>query len=172
VPNRSHIYLNIVDSKSGKPRMINVPYNDRRGQTGALLCTASDLLQFGNMVLYSHLGMSPNGSKKGFLRQETMKEMLTPHPLSSPRSQSIGYGLGFVVSTDDAVFCGETEEHKFFGHTGLVEGATACLYIEPQSEIVVVIMCNTESSIPHFKVASRIAQYIMDIPSISSLSMS
>jgi len=170
VPNRSRVYKNVVNQANGKTSRISVPYNDLLQHEGGLMCTASDLLQFGNIVLYSYLGTSPDGSEKGFLRRETMKELLTPHPLSYTSSQFIGYGMGFNVPKNDksiSAFCGEPEGCKYFGHTGWVGGATACLYIEPQSETVVVIMRNTESSISSYEVASRIARNFNRSPSYS-----
>ncbi|OTF79749.1 hypothetical protein BLA29_002729 [Euroglyphus maynei] len=140
------------DGKSGEIR--NVPYvdNSYKWAGGGLLSNIPDLLQYGNLMLYSYLGVDHKG-RVGFLRKSTVEEMWKPLENSSPNWQqdkSKGYGLGFSVVRDGhgnrRAYAAEPLFDNCAMHSGGAVGATSILVIEPENEIVVAIIANLQEA--------------------------
>ncbi|HZV69951.1 MAG TPA: serine hydrolase domain-containing protein [Saprospiraceae bacterium] len=89
---------------------------------GGFLCTAHDLIKFGEAV-----------TVPGLLQSETLKELTTSQTL--PDGKSTNYGIGFRSITDDEGF-------KGYGHSGGSVGGTSMLMIYPTEELVVVTLIN------------------------------
>ena len=94
VYNRARYYC--INKKTGKIKNVSYVDNSYKYAGGGLLSNISDLLSFGNMMLYSYKGADPIG-RKGFLEQEIVDEMWKPAPNSNKDKNFGGYGL-FVLN--------------------------------------------------------------------------
>nr|XP_027200764.1 serine beta-lactamase-like protein LACTB, mitochondrial [Dermatophagoides pteronyssinus] len=154
--NRSRYYYRDT-KKPNNGQIQNVPYvdNSYKWSGGGLLSNVPDLLQFGNLLLYSYLGTDPINGRKGYLQRSTVDEMWKPLENSSPnwqKDKSRGYGLGFSVIRNGhencRAFAAEPPFNNVAMHTGGAVGASSLLLIEPDSEIVVAIIVNLQHALP------------------------
>lgn len=137
-----------MKDKSGK-KLINCPYVDLsyKWAGGGLLSTVSDLLQFGNVMLYSYQIPSSsskqnsaknsavnqnNTVKPGFLKPETVKSLWAPL-YKYGKKDDIFYGMGWFVNEENQKY-GQGKQTKFcVSHTGNAVGGSSVLLILPPS---------------------------------------
>ncbi|KAH7643304.1 hypothetical protein HUG17_9995 [Dermatophagoides farinae] len=163
---RSRYYYR--DKNSGK--ILNVPYvdNSYKWAGGGLLSNIPDLLQYGNLMLYSYHGIDHNG-RIGYLHKSTVEEMWKPMDNSSTKwsvDKSKGYGIGFSViqngqNQNRHAFASEPLFDNVAMHSGGAIGASSILVIEPDNEIVVAIIANLQE-------ANEISKMGMEIGKIFS----
>ncbi len=77
-----------------------------------------------------------------FLRPETLKMMLTPAPYETTLFEKAGYGLG--------CFIGETDEVRYYGHTGFAPGYITYVQYLPDYKIALAFQVNDDSSHDNF----------------------
>uniref|UniRef100_A0A914VYR3 Beta-lactamase-related domain-containing protein n=1 Tax=Plectus sambesii TaxID=2011161 RepID=A0A914VYR3_9BILA len=125
IANRSRYYYRKPNSV-----LVNVPEvdNSYKWAGGGLLSTVSDLLVFGNAVLYSYQS-DPSAVPKPLLKSTTVRHFWTP-ALDKER----GYGLGWVAEPRSEINGPKSRpwnRTNFFYHTGGAVGATSILLIKP-----------------------------------------
>lgn len=137
-----------MKNKSGK-KLINCPYVDLsyKWAGGGLLSTVTDLLQFGNVMLYSYQIPSSsskqnsaknstvnqnNTVKPGFLKPETVKSVWAPL-YKYGKKDDFFYGMGWFVNEENQKY-GQGKQTKFcVSHTGNAVGGSSVLLILPPS---------------------------------------
>nr|XP_034986384.1 serine beta-lactamase-like protein LACTB, mitochondrial [Zootoca vivipara] len=156
---------NYIHNKKG--RLVNAPYvdNSYKWAGGGFLSTVSDLLKFGNAMLYGYqLGQLENlaaGLLPGYLKPGTVAMMWRAAPnAKASGDKDVKYGMAWFVVEDkqEYGFCRRQRRYAF--HTGGAVGASSILLIlpeEPDSEasnsdplvppkgVVVTIICNMQS---------------------------
>ncbi|XP_030044141.1 serine beta-lactamase-like protein LACTB, mitochondrial isoform X2 [Microcaecilia unicolor] len=161
--NRARFY---VYNKKG--HLANVPYVDNSYKLagGGFLSTVSDLLIFGNALLYSYqLQQFSNSNGKllpGYLKPETTTMMWLPVPnteMSSNKDGKYGMGWGIVEKKQEYGQC-RLQQH-YVSHSGAAVGASSVLLILPEDlesvdtssgvvfpprGVVVSIICNMQST--------------------------
>ncbi|KAJ7311297.1 hypothetical protein JRQ81_006913 [Phrynocephalus forsythii] len=162
VYNRARYYIH-----NKKGRLVNAPYvdNSYKWAGGGFLSTASDLLKFGNAMLYSYqLGLVknlPTGLLPGYLKPGTVAMMWSGVPNTEASWDKDGkYGMAWLV-VENKQACGFCRRQRHYtSHTGGAVGASSVLLILPgelDSEpadgpplippqgVVVTIICNMQS---------------------------
>jgi CubicO group peptidase (beta-lactamase class C family) len=92
---------------------------------GCIIATATDLAIYARMLM--------NGGAEGILSAQAFQEMITPQ-ISVANGSSYGYGLRLW----------EQEGHRYFGHSGGMVGYSAQMTIDPESNLAVTIMANSD----------------------------
>ena len=123
IPNRSRWYQLAAD---GTYR--NSPYADLsyKWAAGGFLATAVDLVRFGSAIL-----------KPGFLRESTLKMVLSPQETSGGTKTK--YGLGWEIHED-----GDGGPERRFQHSGGVAGSSSFLIIYPDRKVVIAWLLNSD----------------------------
>jgi len=111
--------------------------NQYRLPSGGYLSTAEDLLNFGYAFLQA-----------GYLKKQTLSEMLTTQKLKN--GKETGVGIGWRIKMKPA------GGGRIFHHGGATEGGRAFLLIDEKSKIVVVLLANSMSDFGEIE-AERIA---------------
>jgi serine beta-lactamase-like protein LACTB len=167
--------------RNDKKRLVNVPSvdNSYKWAGGGILSNVTDLIKFGNKMLYFYQSNSDDGTN--FLQAKTLKNLVWAHqsnpfddpkdkqPLSEP-NEVISYGLGWKVCFDR-----NTKNIKYVYHTGGAMGAVSCLLIIPDNElkiesiealkqketsgIVVAVLCNSHDVSNIVKFTLKVADY-------------
>nr|XP_033776819.1 serine beta-lactamase-like protein LACTB, mitochondrial [Geotrypetes seraphini] len=161
--NRARFY---VYNKKG--HLVNTPYvdNSYKWAGGGFLSTVSDLLIFGNALLYSYqLQQFHNLCSKllpGYLKPETTTMMWLPVPnteMSWDKDGKYGMGWGTVEKKQEYGQC--RQQQHYVSHTGAAVGASCALLILPEDlesvdtssgvvlpprGVVVSLICNMEST--------------------------
>lgn len=119
IPNRTRFY-----SLDADKNVINAPYVDRSYSWagGGFLSTSEDLVRFGS----AHL-------QKGFLKEETLKEMFTSQKTSD--GKETGTGWGWRITKDK-------EGRLFYFHPGENVGGRSYLLLYPDKKVVVAMLHN------------------------------
>jgi len=89
---------------------------------GGFLSTAEDLVHFASALL-----------QPGYLNESSLKLLFTSQKTTD--GQRTGNGIGWFVRHD-------AQGRPFYYHTGGQQGATAMIFIAPQSHLVVALVCN------------------------------
>ncbi|XP_073435495.1 serine beta-lactamase-like protein LACTB, mitochondrial isoform X3 [Dendrobates tinctorius] len=166
-----HLYINSqrgVISKMGsldgfysfsdKKRLINCPYVDNscKWAGGGFLSTVSDLLRFGNVLLYSYQAKETATMLPGYLKADTVSKMWKQVPnteMSWDRDGKYAMGWGTVERKQDFGQC-KCQKH-YVSHTGGAVGASSVLLILPgennqmmipPSGVVVTIIANMQGT--------------------------
>ncbi len=115
---------------TGLGELLNAPYVDNSGKWpgGGLLTTPEDLVRFGS----AHL-------RPGFLRPETLEEILTPVRL--PSGEATNRGLNWSLETDD-------DGRRIISHGGGGVGSNSSLRVYLDEGVVVAIQANLSQSNP------------------------
>ena len=140
MPNRSKYYYLSKDKLQNCPAVDN----SSKWAGGGLVSNINDLLQFGNLMLYS----SVSSKLPGFFTKKQIDEMWTPVPVTIENGNFFGYGIGWVSVKNGSAkvaFGPEALFDNFAAHTGAAVGASSVLLIEPENEIVVSIITNLQS---------------------------
>lgn len=172
IPNRSKYY-----TRNNKGRLENVPYvdNSYKWAGGGILSNVGDLMKFGNCLLFNY----QNDSSKNYLKQNTIrnyiwskqsipftnrKDKIEKPPIVPPIEKSF-YGFGWQLVFDD------NEHLKRVYHTGGAVGASSCIMIIPKeiessienpNGIVVVVLCNSDTTSGIVNFTHEIAKIFMD----------
>ncbi|XP_073435494.1 serine beta-lactamase-like protein LACTB, mitochondrial isoform X2 [Dendrobates tinctorius] len=151
--NRARFY-----SFSDKKRLINCPYVDNscKWAGGGFLSTVSDLLRFGNVLLYSYQAKETATMLPGYLKADTVSKMWKQVPnteMSWDRDGKYAMGWGTVERKQDFGQC-KCQKH-YVSHTGGAVGASSVLLILPgennqmmipPSGVVVTIIANMQGT--------------------------
>ena len=148
-----------VNRRLAGPRdsLQSAPHNVLRGGTG-LVSTAADYMRFGQMLLRSGEldGARILGRKKVELMtaNQLLPELL-PVELAGVYSPGYGFGLGMQVLMD----VGQAQIPGSVGAYGWGGAATTTFWVDPQEELVGVLMAQFQLSgfhliIPDFRVAA------------------
>ena len=113
---------------------------------GGLCSTVSDLVSW-QRALNEGRVVSPAG----------LAMMRAPTILSD--GTQVDYGLGTRR--------GELQGHRIFGHTGNGGGFNNVLEYYPDDDLTIVVLTNSESTVPALAIAGRIARSVLDIPLIT-----
>ncbi|KAL7643401.1 UNVERIFIED_CONTAM: hypothetical protein RMT77_005383 [Armadillidium vulgare] len=111
----------------------NAPYvsNSYKWAGGGFVSNVNDLVNFGNIMLYSYQNTNDQ-DPKGFLKSSTVQKLWTPSPESKKYRKGNLYGLGWGVlegSKDLKAFA--NNKKKCFSHSGGAVGASSILFIMP-----------------------------------------
>jgi len=90
---------------------------------GGLCCSAEDLVRFAQALLAGTL-----------VKKETLEQMFTPGKLRD--GTAIDYALGFGVGKDGT--------RRVVSHSGAQSRVSTMLYILPEQQVTVVLLCNLE----------------------------
>lgn len=113
---------NFYSKRKGKIVEASEVDNSYKWAGGGFLSTAPDIIRFGNSYIYSSL-----------LKKETIQ--LFTRPMKTAKGKSTYYGLGWQNWIDP-------NGRNWYGHSGGGVGATSELLIQPEEEIVIVILTN------------------------------
>lgn len=118
--------------------LLNAPYvdNSYKWAGGGFLSTAEDLVRFAD----AH-------SRPGFLRAETLEELLTSQRTSD--GEPTNYGIGWGTRVDD-------RGRRRVSHGGGSVGGTTALLLYPEERVAVAVIVN-QSGAPGLNVVPRIA---------------
>ncbi|XP_013780104.1 serine beta-lactamase-like protein LACTB, mitochondrial [Limulus polyphemus] len=171
--NRSRYYRHTKDG------LINAPYvdNSYKWAGGGLLSTVGDLLQFGNIMLYSFQHNSNNNNPlPGYLNSETVNQMWSP--VTESQSNNCYYGLGWLVVPENQRYGCCFQQKLICFHTGSAVGARSVLLIVPRScdmkdtrkckwtnppqGVIVSVIANLEN-VPLRKTALKVAGVFEDV---------
>ncbi|XP_069812447.1 serine beta-lactamase-like protein LACTB, mitochondrial [Dendropsophus ebraccatus] len=135
--NRARFY-----SISDKKRLINCPYVDNscKWAGGGFLSTVTDLLRFGNVLLYSYQAKEMSTVLPGYLKPDTISMMWRQVPnteMSWDRDGKYAMGWGTVEQRQDYGQC-KCQKH-YVSHTGGAVGASSVLLILPEEDSQTVI---------------------------------
>lgn len=166
IMNRAKYYRKTEKGLLNSP-VVDVSY---KWAGGGLISTVADLLQFGNIMLYSFKGQDPLG-RPGYFSQPIMDQVWSvarnSEPILCPPFG--GYGIGWNVIRGESAksaFTAQPVYSDLFAHTGhYPPGATSILLIEPNSEVVVALFNNTCA--PVAKIGVQVAQQFIE-PSSST----
>ncbi|KAL4658717.1 serine beta-lactamase-like protein LACTB, mitochondrial isoform X1 [Arapaima gigas] len=122
-------------------RVINCPYvdNSYKWAGGGFLSTVGDLVQFGNVLLYSYQ-MAQKKNKKnllpGFLKPQTVTMLWTPVQNTEVNCNKDGqYGMGWLV-VEKQPKCGQCMNRRHYvSHTGSAVGASSVLLVLPSEPL-------------------------------------
>ncbi|KAG9489644.1 hypothetical protein GDO78_005543 [Eleutherodactylus coqui] len=151
--NRARFY-----SFNDKKRLINSPYVDNscKWAGGGFLSTVTDLLRFGNVLLYSYQAKEMSTMLPGYLKPDTVSMMWRQVPnteMSWDRDGKYGMGWGTVEGKQDYGQC-KCQKH-YVSHTGGAVGASSVLLVLPEEDqqtvspprgIVVAIIANMQGT--------------------------
>ncbi|XP_076305133.1 LOW QUALITY PROTEIN: serine beta-lactamase-like protein LACTB, mitochondrial [Tachypleus tridentatus] len=159
--------------------LINAPYvdNSYKWAGGGLLSTVEDLLQFGNIMLYSFQhNLNNNNSLPGYLNSETVNQIWSP--VTEDVSGDCYYGMGWFVLPEYQIYgCCFLQKLVYF-HAGSAIGARGVLLIVPRScdikdtkkckctnppQGVIVSLISNLENIPLKKTALRVAEVFEDV---------
>lgn len=112
---------------------------DHRGAS-AIYASAHDLVRFGMFHLKARLA-----GQKAILSDESIDAMQTRTAMSGRRS---GYGIGWSIG-DSAT------GYRVVSHGGGMGGVSTGLYLIPEEKVVVAVLANSSTSLPH-RVADEI----------------
>lgn len=153
IPNRSRGYvlvtisgyfdLTLDERKSVKVgQLLNCQLHDTSMKVpgGGLICTPSDLVQFGQAMLADQL-----------ITKESKESAWKIQPTVDRKEHA--YGLGWGIGNKDGI--------RTIGHSGGQAGTSTMLTILPDHELVVAVMCNLQNA-PAGKLASEIAKSIIE----------
>ncbi|MEJ7611901.1 MAG: serine hydrolase domain-containing protein [Ferruginibacter sp.] len=119
IPNRTRFYTIIKNKFLGNAPFVD---NSNKWGSGGILSTPTDLLKFGNAILY-----------KKILSERSRAALWTPYPLSTGKENV--YGIGFRVEKNNA---GQT----YMSHGGTSIGGRTFFVIYPKEEVVMAITYN------------------------------
>jgi CubicO group peptidase (beta-lactamase class C family) len=122
-PDRTHFYEKQADGKFVESRPINSSY---KWAGGGFLSTAEDLVRFGSALL-----------QPGFLKEESRALLFTSQKTSD--GKPTGYGIGWFIRKDE-------KGRPFYYHTGGQQGATALIFLQPETRLVVALVCNLSAA--------------------------
>jgi CubicO group peptidase (beta-lactamase class C family) len=124
-------YQAIRYGSDGRP----IPFYDfdHRGAS-AVYASAHDLVRFGMFHLKAHLA-----GQKAILSDESILAMQARTAVSGRRS---GYGIGWAIG-DSAT------GYRVVSHTGGMGGVSTGLYLIPEEKVVVAVLANSMTSLPH-----------------------
>jgi CubicO group peptidase (beta-lactamase class C family) len=105
---------------------------DHRGAS-AVYPSAHELVRFGMFHLKNHLK-----DQRPVLKDSTLDAM---HRLATPGDTANGYGLGWLISTEQGM--------RVVSHTGGMPGVATSLKLYPQHNVVIVALANTSGAAPH-----------------------
>ncbi|CAI9577720.1 unnamed protein product [Staurois parvus] len=130
--NRARFYI-----FSDKKRLVNSPYvdNSYKWAGGGFLSTVSDLLSFGNILLYSYQAQYTTGILPGYLKSDTISMLWRQVPnteMSWDKDGKYAMGWGAVDSKQDYGQC-KLQKH-YISHTGGAVGASSVLLIMPDDD--------------------------------------
>lgn len=130
--NRARFYI-----FSDKKRLKNSPYvdNSYKWAGGGFLSTVSDLLTFGNVLLYSYQAQNTTGSLPGYLKPGTISMLWRQVPnteMSWDKDGKYAMGWGTVDRKQDYGQC-KLQKH-YISHTGGAVGASSVLLIMPEDD--------------------------------------
>lgn len=147
-----------------KGRIMNCPYvdNSYKWAGGGFLSTASDLLRFGNALLYSFQIADlkdTTGLLPGFLKPQTAKAVWAPVDKTEASWDRDGqYAQGWLVVEKQQKYGQCRARRHYVSHTGGAVGASSVLLVLPSESlqatgervtppqgIVVVIITNMQS---------------------------
>jgi len=119
IPDRTRFY-----ERGPEGSVVNAPYvdNSYKWAGGGFLSTPEDLVRFGQ----AHM-------QPGFLRSETLEELMTPQTLRN--GESTGYGIGWRTGTQE-------DGDRTLGHSGGSVGGTTLLLVVPSHDLVVAGVVN------------------------------
>ncbi|XP_067291873.1 serine beta-lactamase-like protein LACTB, mitochondrial isoform X1 [Pseudorasbora parva] len=155
--NRSRFY-----HLNKKGRVVNCPYvdNSYKWAGGGFLSTVSDLLVFGNALLYSYQMAevkNTDGLLPGFLKPHTAKAIWAPVDKTEASWDKDGlYAQGWVVVEKRQKYGQCRSRRHYVSHTGSAVGASSVLLVLPKEQltnqklfppqgVVVTIMTNMQS---------------------------
>lgn len=118
-PDRTRFYKKQTDGKIVEEASIDPSY---KWAGGGFLSTPEDLVRFGSALL-----------RPGFLNEESRKLLFTSQRTAD--GKPTGYGIGWFVRKD-------SEGRAFYYHTGSELGATAVIFLQPDRQLVVAVLCN------------------------------
>ncbi|XP_056428820.1 serine beta-lactamase-like protein LACTB, mitochondrial isoform X2 [Hyla sarda] len=151
--NRARFY-----SINDKKRLINCPYVDNscKWAGGGFVSTVTDLLSFGNVLLYSYQAKEMSNRLPGYLKPDTVSMMwrqVSNTEMSWDRDGKYAMGWGTVEGKQDYGQC-KCQKH-YISHTGGAVGASSVLLIMPEEDnqsvipprgIVVTIIANMQGT--------------------------
>ncbi|XP_018408312.1 PREDICTED: serine beta-lactamase-like protein LACTB, mitochondrial [Nanorana parkeri] len=124
-------------SFNDKKRLVNSPYvdNSYKWAGGGFLSTVSDLLTFGNVLLYSYQTQNTTGILPGYLKPDTITMLWRQVPnteMSWDKDGKYAMGWGTVERKQDYGQC-KLQKH-YISHTGGAVGASSVLLIMPEED--------------------------------------
>ncbi|XP_077067226.1 serine beta-lactamase-like protein LACTB, mitochondrial isoform X2 [Siphateles boraxobius] len=145
-----------------KHRVVNCPYvdNSYKWAGGGFLSTVSDLLVFGNALLYSYQmteAKNTDGLLPGFFRPQTAKAIWAPVDKTEASWDKDGlYAQGWLVVEKQQKYGQCRSRRHYVSHTGGAVGASSVLLVLPREQltnqklpppqgVVVTIITNMQS---------------------------
>ncbi|KAK7117815.1 hypothetical protein R3I94_023139 [Phoxinus phoxinus] len=145
-----------------KRRVVNCPYvdNSYKWAGGGFLSTVSDLLVFGNALLYSYQmaeAKNTDGLLPGFFRPHTAKAIWAPVDKTEASWDKDGlYAQGWLVVEKQQKYGQCRSRRHYVSHTGGAVGASSVLLVLPRDQrtnqklpppqgVVVTIITNMQS---------------------------
>ncbi|KPP62142.1 serine beta-lactamase-like protein LACTB, mitochondrial-like [Scleropages formosus] len=159
-----------------KGRVVNCPYvdNSYKWAGGGFLSTVGDLVQFGNVLLYSYQVAHRKNKENllpGFLKSQTANMLWTPVENTQVSWNKDGqYGMGWLVVEKQHKYGQCMNRRHYVSHTGGAVGASSVLLVLPRDPLeswdemgplpqgVVVAIITNMQSVGLEKTALKIAQ--------------
>jgi CubicO group peptidase (beta-lactamase class C family) len=116
---------------------------DHRGAS-AVYTSAHDLVRFGMFHLENHLA-----DQRPVLKDATLDVM---HRVATPGDTASGYGLGWLIGTEQGV--------RVVSHTGGMPGVATTLKLYPEHNVAIVALANASAAAPH-RIALDIAAAVI-----------
>jgi CubicO group peptidase (beta-lactamase class C family) len=110
----------------------------------AVYTSAHELVRFGMFHLKNHLR-----DQRAVLKDATLDSM---HRLATPGDTATGYGLGWLIGTEQGM--------RVVSHTGGMPGVATTLKLYPQHNVAIVALANASGAAPH-RVALDIAAAVL-----------
>ena len=125
-------------------KLVNAPFvdNSYKWAGGGFLSTPSDLVKFGFGVFNS-----------GILQDQTLELLLSPPVLPNGQIADQNYGLGWRTFDDAG---------EWVGHTGGSIGGNTLFMMNPESNIVVAVVCNLSGCLSANSELRNLGSYFME----------
>ncbi|NKB32770.1 MAG: serine hydrolase [Pseudomonadales bacterium] len=125
-------------------KLLNAPYvdNSYKWAGGGFLSTPSDLVKFGFGVFHS-----------GILKDETLELLLSPPILPNGEIADQNYGLGWMTFDENG---------PWVGHTGGSIGGNTLFMMNPNTDIVVAVVCNLSGCLGANRELRNIGSYFKE----------
>ncbi|XP_063301975.1 serine beta-lactamase-like protein LACTB, mitochondrial [Pelobates fuscus] len=120
-----------------KKRLVNTPYVDNscKWAGGGFLSSVSDLLTFGNVLLYSYQAKANSQILPGYLKSDTISMVWRQVPNTEMSWDKDGkYAMGWGVVERKLDFGQCKHQRHYVSHTGGAVGASSVLLILPEEE--------------------------------------
>lgn len=119
-----------IPGPDGKPVVKHIlPSEATRFGSGEVFSTCEDLCRLGRMLLRG--GVCDDGSR--LLKAETVRQMTSPQ---IDRGDGAFHGFGIHIR--------ELDGHRIFGHTGWLPPYRGSLFMDPEQDLAIAILHNTD----------------------------